>query len=232
MFNDILFEERHRALVALLLRNDADVICLQEVHTDVCEILVDALEKVYKPVSPTLLPPHRIYGEMIFVRNDFVINNTGNVELPSAMGRCILHTDVTINTVMYTIATFHLESLSNQTIRQKQLKILWDTFVQDGACKTILCGDTNMRSNENVNLPKNIIDVWQSANTTVGEYTYWGNRYWSSPNKERYDKLWCTDDLILTGFGVLGSQTIKALGDKWISDHDGLYIQLAFKEFE
>jgi len=90
MFNDILLIERHYVLIVLLLKNNEDVICLQEVLKDLSEFLVIHLKPMYKCVCETILPKDREYGEMIFVKKDLQILDVNYTKLYSKMNRYLL----------------------------------------------------------------------------------------------------------------------------------------------
>lgn len=216
MFNNILLEERHTVLIKLLKRNNPDIICLQEVLAPLTDWFIAELDG-YLPMSKVLLPQGRPYGEMIFVRKDITALSTDWIPLPSKMGRALLHVKVKKAGKVWNIITFHLESLNCRKVRREQLAILWSTVAN--LQNVICCGDTNQTAKEVCVLPDNILDAWENTDHEIGEYTYFGHRYWGSSAKQRYDKVWYTNDLELVGFGIIGNNKI---GKVWVSDHDGI----------
>ena len=220
MFNDIILKERHNALMALLLKNKTDVICLQEVLGELVPWFITMLSADYRPVKPTLIPEARRYGEMIFVKHGIEILDDNQIQLESNMGRHLNHVCVEKEGIVYNIVTFHFESLNSKNIRARQRAVMWDKFQNLDNC--IYCGDTNMKSTEELDLPERVLDAWEQTEGDAGEWTYWGHRYWENTVKERYDRIWYSRDLTLVGFGVLGNNPIQELDDYWISDHDGL----------
>lgn len=225
MFNDIILQERHHVLVALLAKNNPDVICLQEVLSKLTGWFILSLEpKGYIPVCSTLVPSHRTYGELIFVRKEMVVLKYAHVPLPSIMGRQLFHAQIYFNSVVYNIVTFHLESMNNAKRRGEQLGILWERF--GNLPNAIFCGDSNLKEGEEDRAPKNVYDVYSHTEGDIGKYTYWGYRYWDNEMKERYDRMWCSKNISVRSFGVLGNDPIESLQDKWISDHDGLIVTL------
>ncbi len=85
----------------------------------------------------------------------------------------------------------------------------------------ICCGDTNQTITEKYDIPNNFSDAWEQTDGKIGKYTYFSGRFWDGDRKQRYDKIWFSNDLKLCGFGALGNKPIA--GGIWISDHDGLY---------
>ncbi len=222
MFNDILLEERHQALVVLLRKNLPDVICLQEVRSDAVSWFYCSLKDLYSSATSGLCPTGRDYGELIFIKKGIKQVSFECIPLPSKMGRALQHVKIKKGTEKYHIVTFHLESMNCSKVRRTQLDVLWQSVGQSS--HLICCGDTNITTREKYMLSGNMRDAWEETDGKIGEFTYYSHRYWGGDRRQRYDKIWLSDDLQLTGFGVLGNKPLKELGNEWISDHDGLYL--------
>jgi endonuclease/exonuclease/phosphatase family metal-dependent hydrolase len=226
MFNDILLRERHRALIALLMKNAPDVICLQEVRKDLVPWFIESLSEQYQPVIFDLQPVHRKYGELLFTKHNIEALLFECIPLPSKMERALQYVKIRKDTEIWNVITLHLESLNCSRVRQQQLKIIWENY--SDLSHTIFCGDTNMKESEKCDLPENIADAWDKTTKEIGKYTYYSNRYWDGNRKQRYDRIWLTNDIELDSFGLLGDKPLRGLRNKWISDHDGLYVSLEF----
>lgn len=221
MFNNILLEKRHRQLVILLRHNNADVICLQEVLYGVVDFLIKSLEKNYVVVNDDL--GNRNYGELIFIKKGLKICDKKIIKLPSEQKRALQHVQISKENTIYNIVTFHLESgYYKHKKRSLQLRTLWLNFAD--LKNIILCGDTNLTEIETSNQPKHILDAWERTNGDIGRFTYYANRFWKSNNKQRYDRIWFSDKLTLTDFGILGSSSFNKC---WISDHNGLFARFS-----
>ena len=226
MFNEEHFAERHGALIELLRENAVDVVCLQEVLTPMVQVLITALGDIYTPVLYELQPAGRQYGELIFVSKDIQVLSYQCISLDGKMGRALQHTELQKDGVSYNVATFHLESMNCQKVRREQLKKIWSHC--DSLSNVICVGDTNQTAKEQCVIPSNYLDAWEQTNGEIGEYTYYSGRFWDGDRKQRYDKVWFSNDLELLGFGVLGNKPV--VDGVWISDHDGLYCLLKPKE--
>lgn len=219
MFNPEYLPYRHKALIKLLNANKADVVCLQEVRTELVSWFIDKLAPNYIPVNKELLPIGRAYGEMIFIGTNVKLLSSDCFALESKMGRALLHAEIQRGSTIYNIITFHFESLNCKKYRQQQICTLWLRTV--GLPNVICCGDTNMTDAEQYQIPANFLDAWKQTDKKTGEYTYYGDRFWGNQSKQRYDKMWYSNTLQLDGFGILGNKPIGP--GVWISDHDGLY---------
>lgn len=219
MFNQEHFETRHKALLSLVRVNNADVVCLQEVLSPIVDWLVEMLKDMYSPVITKLQPLGRSYGELIFVKNGLDALEYNCVDLEGKMGRALQHVKVSKDNVIYSVMTFHLESMNCQKVRRMQLAKIC-LYIKE-LDNVICCGDTNQTAKEECKLSDNILDAWEQTDGKLGEHTYYSGRFWDGDRKHRYDKIWYSDDLSLAGFGVLGNNPIAQ--DIWISDHDGLY---------
>ncbi|KKM46567.1 hypothetical protein LCGC14_1559670 [marine sediment metagenome] len=218
MFNNVYIQERHNALLALLKKNSADIICLQEVLTELVEWFSINLSG-YSPVMDILQPTGRAYGELVFVKNGIIPVMYECVPLSGKMGRALQHVEIKKDQVTYNVVTFHLESMNCSKVRRSQLETMWKHIAH--LPNVICCGDTNQTGKELYTVPNNILDAWEQTNGKIGEYTYYSSRFWDGDRKQRYDKVWYSNDFTVAGFGILGNKPIAQ--GIWISDHDGLY---------
>jgi endonuclease/exonuclease/phosphatase family metal-dependent hydrolase len=226
MFNKPLFWERFEELLNTLETLDFDVICLQEVLSILLPLLQKRLTNYN--LANTNLIPEKSYGELILVRKEIELISVFYTPLQSIMGRILLQTKIKKNQSEYNICTFHFESYVGPTypaaqVRQSQIKEMWKSIHDNGSF--IFCGDTNMNDYEECKLPLNIIDSWvQAGKPNFGKYTYFANRFWNYNGQKRFDKIFYTNNLNLIGFGILGNDPI--VKNKWLSDHNGVYVYL------
>jgi len=215
MMNDIFFSERLFLLIQMIKLNNIDIICLQEV----CQVSLQQLLKIsnYKIYHKSSCQ----YFNIIMVKTDIVVACHSIVKLNSKMGRTLNHLQILFNDKIYNIITFHLESLNCKKIRSQQIIEMWRfTSKLDNV---ICCGDTNQRVDENSHIPENFNDAWLQTQQTCGEHTYYASRYFGKSNKERYDKVYYSNDLELKSFGIVGD---KCINNIYISDHDGIIVKV------
>ena len=206
-------------LVTLLLKNKSDVICLQEVLSELVDWFIAELSDEYTHVMSELHPWGRPYGELIFIKKGINLLSFACTDLDGKMCRALQHAVIEKDNVVYNVLTFHLESMNCKKVRRAQLATLWE-HVSD-LSNVICCGDTNQTAKEECVIPDNFLDAWAESRSDMGEYTYYSGRFWDGDRKQRYDKIWYSD-LQLHAFGVLGNKPFLG-GNIWISDHDGLY---------
>lgn len=230
MMDQDYFVERHMALVELLVSTPVDVVCLQEVRYDILPILLSTLSKVYTPAIKQLQPQGRPYGEIIFTGKN--VSQIAFECIPfneGKQGRAVQHLKVEKDSTEFNIYTFHLESMNCQKIRRGQMEQLWD--IVKNTENAVMCGDTNLTAKETTHkdyyIPTWISDAWEETGQTIGEHTYYSGRFWDGDRRQRYDRVWITKDLYTTAFGILGEKQFEK--DVWISDHNGLFINVTPK---
>ena len=214
MFNDFYRIERLQALVKLLLEVDADIICLQEVMYDA----LFYLKKRLKNYSLVEFPDSRIYKEVIFYKNLELIDQK-LVILQSEMNRSLTFATFKYLNKLFTITTFHLESLENSYIRSIQMKRLVE-IVKDCEIPIICCGDSNLKAGEPglSELCNKFTDLGVYYGNTKS--TSYGDRFFGTTVNERYDRVW-VNNCKHHRFEHLGDIKIPDT-DYWISDHNGI----------
>lgn len=226
MFNDVFLMERHLSMIKYLLETDADVICLQEVLNEAHSFFVNGLCKKYRPIFNTIQPEYYSYGVAIFIKRDFSIKDRGSIVLPSKFGRVIAHTSIERCGIEYNIATSHLESMNYPGQRKIQLKMLFDAF---GAKNNfIFCADTNIKNTEDIEMPGNFEDAAIVSNDLSD--TYFGDRFWDSKSKQRYDKIFYCKDLSLQKYEVIFKEKDDEI-KTFLSDHLAVCATLRIEDF-
>lgn len=133
-------DERLAALMTEVVREAADVICLQEVLPHVAEAIKSCkpLCELYD-VSPNSISS---YGVLMLVAVEHEAKFS-NLSLPGSMGRSL----VVAECADLVVATVHLESLNNVQIRREQLQIA-SKHLADTRRPAVLCGDFNFDSSQ------------------------------------------------------------------------------------
>lgn len=225
MFNDIKLRERHESMVTYILSlvdTGLDVICLQEVLNPLYEFFVEKFSEEFTPVFSYIQPPNSPYGVCIFVRKGITVHNKGMYELPSKYKRVLAHASIEKDSIPYKIVTFHLESLNDPKIRKKQVEILFKEFSKKK--NAIFCGDTNIKNTEKVVLHEKFLD----AAVVFEDYedTYFGDRFWNSKSKQRYDRFFFKKTLNCTCYKPIFSEKIEEI-ESYLSDHSAIYAEFS-----
>lgn len=220
MFNDIVRNKRTDLLLYLLQNLDADIVCLQEV-TDSLKVRLETL-----PYNIIDMTPERRYREIVLYKNKYKILTKNVFHLYSNMERVINKITFIDNDNIFDCITFHLESLDSSYIRKYQIETLLRIIDKKIPC--IVLGDTNLKKGENglEFYDKSFIDVWKFIGEPCrGEITSHGNRYFGTNVEERYDRVWVTRDsgMKISSFTLLGRKPVENV---WISDHDGIMVEL------
>ncbi|CAK4673265.1 hypothetical protein LEN26_008792 [Aphanomyces euteiches] len=132
---------RFEALVGSFLEHNPDVVCLQEVTRDFSQalhastILSDKYEYSPFPVDP--------YGCMILARRG-LDSSFQQVSLPTRMHRSLLL--CVFDHGESVVATVHLESLGNESMRKSQLRTSGEALAPFR--NAILCGDFNFHDTQ------------------------------------------------------------------------------------
>ena len=242
------FRIRMEQIVHLLLNEQADVICLQEVTHWSHEILCNSeLSNIYDFSTNS----RGKYGVLMLALKTHS-PNFQTIEMPTNMGRDLLCVSIVDNSVL--ICGSHFESLSSANIRQQQLQVAKNTM--NNHQNSILVGDFNFCSyrnydrkstpleNENLTaiLP-NYQDLWcvlndqeesDGSHTPRPEqkgYTFDSelNHNINQQERMRYDRILCSlKDLKCTNIHMIGTDEITHVRDDGSelklhpSDHFGL----------
>jgi len=190
-----------------------DVIVLQEVvertfHAHVLPHL--------RAAGFTVLPaqlPARNYFEIVAVRSPVREARWVPFER-SGMGRMLLEVELQSG---LTVCTAHLESLKpSGPVRMEQARFVLERLVARGPA--VFAGDTNLREAEWAQIQRDeVADAWVEAGSPAADRPTWG--------RARYDRVWCTGGLRVTGFRRIGVANVPELGEP-PSDHVGLRLSL------
>ncbi|KAK9695066.1 hypothetical protein K7432_013162 [Basidiobolus ranarum] len=218
-------EHRVDALLHLLLQEDADVICLQEVTPE----FVDQMKKelwVQQSYILSDIESQSLHPQGVLMLSRLPLHPFFATYLPSKQQKKMLYADIYINEQsVVRIATSHLESSNhNINFRQQQLEsiktVLLPESEKDKFMTSVICGDFNFTgSDEDVALKKaNFVDAWAHKypkNEMGAGYTLGVNYPTSNPS--RNDRVYvCNHDKEIQWEAA----RIKLIGDKPITDSD------------
>lgn len=157
-FNELHAAQRYRAIAALLSRELPDVMVFQEVTEQALEVFLAQswIRRHYARVAITggNLGP---YGMLMLSR--LPIRRATYTRLPTHLARGYLTAQFDINGVEQTIVSLHLES--SKKAKRLRARQLWCLFraLRDRD-NVLVCGDFNMRDNENHLLRPEFRDIW------------------------------------------------------------------------
>ena len=178
---------RAHALFAILRESCADIICLQEVTPIFLALLRDQ-EWVRDSFAlsdsiGTTLRGSFAYGVIMLVRRTIAIDSFVLHSLPSEMNRAVLVASFpTTDGQGLKVATVHLESLGNKSLREAQLAAIFSLLDEDNS-GAVLLGDMNYDdSTETHSIPPGYKDCWLSVNGDADGATMpcddcWGHNY-------------------------------------------------------
>jgi tyrosyl-DNA phosphodiesterase 2 len=161
-FEDLRWELRHTALLAILKKCDADVIVLQKVIMRLLDkiLATEWIQDQYQYVrSGFQLDREPIHGLILLSRQPIV--NAQLYSLPTTMGRGLLVAKMQINSEAFSFATVHLESNDNADRRAEQLRKIFVAL--NNSPNVVLAGDFNFCSSqheENDRLNPQYLDTW------------------------------------------------------------------------
>ena len=225
--------ERTKALIATIIKQDPDIICLQEVTSNVYDIIKNTLSHFYK--YPDSLDHH--YGCVILSKYKFSECRTILFK-KTCMHRSLLI--VRINDII--IATTHFESIFSKKEKNKikiaqfkECKDILDEYTN--YYNVILCADTNLLNHEEEDFfpnrdAKNWQDCWELKGNNNNKYTF---DYYTNSNlyKNSVDKYQSRLDRILFMGGNLDLDNFKLIKstDRSMppSDHHGVSVDFIYK---
>ena len=243
------FEERTQGLLKEIKRYDADVICLQEVTHWSKDIIVG--DKDLSDEYELRFDVLGRYGTAILIKKKIFVEESFCVtEIPTRMGRTLLHCMVRTVAGLVHVATAHFESLSSKDIRRKQLAKASEVAKSCASCVAhVICGDFNFCSYRNYSgtgplenevlkreLP-NFTDVWPMLYPEKKGYTFdsTSNRNIGKYERMRYDRVLLanarseTPALVPLTMRLIGTDPVPGL-DRQPSDHYGLLVTMKIRD--
>lgn len=168
--------DRLFALIEIIKKANADVVCLQEVLDFQYDTIKERLDYSYSyPNNIT-----QAYGCVILSKHPIL--NSQTIDLPTTMGRTINIVNISIGTNKFLIANVHFESEFNQTnlTKKEQIKIVGNTLYNfkqnDKELNIILCSDTNITYYDEKYFNENFLtfqDSWiETGSNCDKKYTY------------------------------------------------------------
>lgn len=219
---DIYGESRRNKMCDIVVKQDADIIFLQEVVAPIYEALLNILTRYnYRPLN-NIATVSCVYFTAAFIKNkgnDFNISVLESIRIPfpsSEMGRDYCTNKIRIERNQrchdLTVINTHLESLKEYSeVRKAQLKqSLGKIDVVNGT--GILLGDLNIRENEmkEVRSTKKFNDVWEDHCKDLAEKNTWFGQGEVTGFKARYDRILYIDNaasLRYSQFKLIGKET-------------------------
>lgn len=221
---NILIGERMNIISQIIIKNNPDIICLQEITPKSFALLKIKLGKLYyfskeginKNYDTLTLSKHKILG--IY---NFPFRN-------SNMGRNLRQIDVMINNKKISIFNIHLESnYRDNKIKNQQLKT---TFERAISCPNsfFIMGDTNIIGE--VDLPKQLRDAWVDSGSDEKlryTYDYLNNSHIHYKYRSRLDRIYLNRDWKIKNIELIGNrEEDKIDGIYFPSDHFGIMIDV------
>lgn len=220
---DILFDRRIDRIARLIIKNNPDIVCLQEVTPRSFELLKKYLkgfyyfsrDEFYRNYDTLILSKHKILEI-----NNFPFRN-------SNMGRSLRHIKVLINNKIINIFNIHLESnYRNNEIKNKQLESTFNRV--SNYDNFFIMGDTNI-TNE-INLPNYLKDAWIDIGKREDlkyTYDYLNNDHIHYKYRSRLDRIYLNQDWKIKDMEFIGNkEEDKIDGVYYPSDHFGVMIDV------
>ena len=239
-FEPPFLEERLRWLVALVRDADADVVALQELRPDTYAVVREAVRGTHEASPPP--SPLTAYFTATFVDTRRVANVAFERVAfeETEMGRDLLLATVQSRGdlgqgVRFVVGNVHLESLSSQATRRRQMAQVVRESAASGASDVLVVGDFNMDDVTNyphLGPPRKgdrlgnldvietlgaagFVDVWPKLNPTDAGKTYdsatlrWkGAPPMARPMRARYDRVMAS-----LRSGLVSLRSARLVGD-------------------
>ena len=231
------FEERFRAVLAILGARRPEVICLQEIIPEsLAMLLAEPWVRAEYRISDARGDTFDGYGVVLFTR--LPVRALGLHELPSNMGRRLVVAELDAGGAPLVVGTVHLESLKhNADARADQLAEIFPILRAAGS-DAVLCGDFNFCSSwrkENATLDPEFVDLWPALRGGAPGYTEDTDVNAMLRNVKGGEKNVRFDRILLRGtryrpraVELLGTAPIApSAPDVFPSDHFGLAATLA-----
>ena len=202
--NDI--EWRTKNIADRILKEDADIVCLQEVTYYTMLIIKAELSGIYETAYATVYDNNtsaRVYGEMIFLKKGVELLHKFFISLPySNEGKTATFVDVRIGRKTFRVSTAHIDK-----DRLDQLDTILENLTSPSP-NWIWVGDANIESS-------------QHFHPALDKPTWFENRFWAGKRTGRYDKIITNQEIDCVK--EIGNEKIE---DKWLSDHNGFVISI------
>lgn len=229
---------RALSLFDIINREDANLICLQEVTTDFLKLLLkqEWVRNCYfvsDANGSTVIP----YGVVILSKH--YMSNVTLFDMPTDMGRRLLLCGISLNGDNFIVGTVHLESMNNSEMRINQLARIQE--ITSAHENWMLLGDFNFHAQMRENQHIADIDAWELVHgqgSSAREVTRRGlmidrviikGGNWVPLAIRR---IGCDPIVPLEGNEVTvpshssaGTEKMMARDEEYPSDHDGVVVQ-------
>ncbi len=225
-------QERHKQIIELLTKSEADIVGLQEVDKSF-------LEKIYSDTTisktynfSTTFAGHKALGGLLLLSKFPFERIYYSPMSNSYMNRYLLIGEFVINKDTLAVGVVHLESPLNATaLRSLQLEEAFGNLNKQS--NTILLGDFNfgdIAPKETSKLDKSYVDLWRETYPDSVGLTYdlelnplaLQNAY-SGESSRRLDKILLkSDEWKCSKMELFGNQTFRKSTEIFPSDHFGV----------
>lgn len=236
-FGEHRFPDRAAALIEVLRRCDADVICLQEVTPPLLDTLLGRrwVREGYR-VSDAAGGSVDPYGVLVLTRLPLL--SLRCQELPTSMGRSLVLAELLAGGRRLAVGAVHLESQRHNADRRREQLAVVLPVLRAAAPDAVLCGDLNIDEERlaEPRLPPDFLDLWPALRGAAPGYTMdtEANRMTEimkgTVKRVRYDRVllhspqrtWRAATIEIIGTEPIAAET----PDVFPSDHFGLLARL------
>ena len=202
---------RTNACIDIILKQNADIVTLQEVIDPIRDLLVFLMDNAgYKNASGCETPSCNYYT-MMFVKTHLTVLDSRRVPFcksQSRMGRDILISLITSSNTKFAILTSHLESTKEHfSTRCKQLKEIYDDYMfRESSGPVIFCGDTNLSFNVKQRVADEVFALGSDGLSRIDD------AYKVSGAPTAFSSTWARR------FGPPGGKTVRCRFDRFFSN--------------
>jgi len=162
-------DERYGAIAQMLSEHSPDVVVFQEVTPRALAAFLAQpwiRERYYR--AAVTGNEFGDYGQLILSR--LPISRVTYTHLPTSIGRGLLQAELTVNGRALAICSVHLESGRRASrLRARQVDRVFSAV---GAAEdVVLCGDFNMRDDEDGRIPNSYVDAWPTLHPNEEGFT-------------------------------------------------------------
>jgi len=213
-------EKRAKIICDLVMNNNIDIVCMQEVMNEPYEKIKKVLGYYY---------PNKIAGVYgCAIISKYPILQSKIINLPSNMGRKLVLVKINVNGKIIIVCTTHFESEFDKCNIIKQLQFGYvSAIIQKIYCdykNVIFCADTNVTNDDKKLFSRefdDLVDCWKIHKNNKLKYTYdcKTNKYLKdSKYLARLDRILCRgDNITCNDFYLIG-----VTDDEQFSDHYGV----------
>jgi endonuclease/exonuclease/phosphatase family metal-dependent hydrolase len=174
-FDSFEYIKRMESIISIILSNQPDIVCLQEVVPDFDYILNSSSYSNNILQHYNCSPFSNVnagYGVITLSKKSITVNHEF-INLPSSMNRQLLITSFQINGCWFAVGNVHLESLHNHKTRELQMQVANKELLKYSSA--ILVGDFNFCSERNYNINTTPLENNSLASCLPGYIDIWSH---------------------------------------------------------